>query len=120
MYNNNPLDPKIKQNVINLSLKDPQRMVHLTGVVQYNKMVNIRLFRIFQSCAWWTFFTKVEKVIILNMAYTITIFHEQLGLLIASTARYTMTVINNLGSYSVSPVKPAVKSDVPAPQLPIV
>ena len=35
------------------------------------------------------------------MVYTITIFHEQLGLLIASTARYTMTVINNLGSYSV-------------------
>ena len=53
------------------------------------------------------------------MAYAIMIFHEQLGLLIAST-RYTMTVINNLGSDSVSPVKPAVKSDVPAPQLPIV
>ena len=47
-------------------------------------------------------------------------FHEQLGLLIASTALYTMTVINNLGPYSVSMVKPAVKSDVPAPQLPIV
>ena len=41
-------------------------------------------------------------------------------LLIASTEGYTKTVINNLGSYSVSPFKHAVKSDIPAPQLPIV
>ena len=41
-------------------------------------------------------------------------------LLIAFTEGYTKTVINNLGSYSVFPFKPAVKSDVPAPQLPIV
>ena len=41
-------------------------------------------------------------------------------LLIASTTGYTMTAINNLGSFSVSPFKHAMKSDVPALQLPIV
>ena len=98
-------------------------MVHLRkelSVVQYDKMVNIWSFRIFQSCSWETFSTKVKNVIIFYMAYTITIFHGQLGLLIASTAGNTMPVINNQGSYSVYPLKLAVKSDVPAPQLPIV
>ena len=96
-------------------------MVHLTGeliVVPYNKTVNIRLFRIFQICVCVC--TKVENVVILYMAYTKAIFHDQLGLLIASTAHYTVIVINNLGSHSVFPVKHAVKSDVPALQLPIV
>ena len=71
-------------------------MAYLTGkliVLPYNKTVNIQLFRIFQSCPWLTFSTKVENAIILYMVYTITIFHEQLGLLIASTAGYTMTVL---------------------------
>ena len=54
------------------------------------------------------------------MAYTITIFHGQLEAAIASMEGYTMTVINNLGPYTVSPLKHGVKSDVPAPQLPIV
>ena len=78
--------------MINLALKDPQRMVHFTGqliVVPYNDMVKIQLFRILQNCAWWTFSTKVENFIILYMAYTIIIFHEQMWLLIASTACYT-------------------------------
>ena len=47
------------------------------------------------------------------------VFHE-LGILIAFMAGYAMTIINNLGSYSISPTKHAVESDVPAPQLPIV
>ena len=39
------------------------------------------------------------------------------GLLIAPNKGYTKNVINNLGSYSVSPCKYAVKSDVSAPRL---
>ena len=54
------------------------------------------------------------------MAYTIKKNFMNWGLLIASTEGYTKTVINTLGSNSVSPFKHAVKSDVPALQLPIV
>ena len=41
-------------------------------------------------------------------------------LLFASMEGYTMTVINTLGPYTVSPLKHGVKSDVPALQLPVV
>ena len=41
-------------------------------------------------------------------------------LLIAATAGYTMTLINKVDSYSISPDQHAVKSHVSAPQLPIV
>ena len=58
-------------------------MVYLTGeliVDPYNKMVNIWLFSIFffKFCMV-TFSTKVKNVIILYVAYTITIFRGQLG-----------------------------------------
>ena len=42
------------------------------------------------------------------------------GLLSVPPEGYTKTVINNPGFYSVSPFRHAVKSDAPAPQLPIV
>ena len=38
------------------------------------------LFLIFQSCDCWTFSTKEKNVIILYMAYTIKIVHEQQGI----------------------------------------
>ena len=50
----------------------------------------------------------------------LTFFMDNWELVIASTAGYTKSVINNLGPYLVFPFKRAVKSDVQAPQLPIV
>ena len=65
---------------------------------------------------------KIFKVVLGDFGFPLKLkmFMYYLGLLIASTAGYTMTVINKLDFYAVSPLKHARKSDVPAPQLPIV
>ena len=95
-------------------------MIYPTGIIiqSCKKMDNNYLF--FEIVLGELFFTEIQNATILYMTHTNNFFMNNWELLITSTAGQTMTVINNPCSYSVSQLSHAVKSDVPAPQLPIV
>ena len=65
------------------------------------------------------FLLKIEMLLLFIWHIPLTFFTNNWELPLASTAGYVMTIINKLNSFTGPPPMHVIKSDVPAPQLPL-